>query len=90
MPTHTPKLIQSVQRAVDILDCFTAVVPGLTINEISDMTELNINTARGLINTLVANKLLLYDEMRNCYRLGNYFIGKADIIQKQTKEYIVS
>lgn len=89
MPTHAPKLIQSVQRAVDILDCFTAVVPGLTINEISDMTKLNINTARGLINTLVANKLLLYDEMRNCYRLGNYFIGKADIIQKQTKEYIL-
>lgn len=89
MPTHTLKLIQSVQRAVDILDCFTAVAPSLTINEISDMTALNINTARGLINTLVANKLLLYDETKNCYRLGNYFIGKADVIQKQTKEYIL-
>lgn len=87
--THTPKLIQSVQRAIDILDCFTAVVPSRTINEISEMTNLNINTARGLVNTLVANKLLLYDEARACYRLGNYFIGKADIIPKQTKEYIL-
>lgn len=89
MPTHTPKLIQSVQRSIDILDCFTSVLPSLSINQISDMTHLNINTARGLINTLVANKLLLYDETKNCYHLGNYFIGKADIIQKQTKEYIL-
>lgn len=89
MTTNNPKLIQSVQRAIDILNCFTNSSPELTINEISAQTELNVNTARGLINTMVANNLLLLDHNTNMYRLGSFFLRKAGIIQVQLRSYII-
>lgn len=89
MATNNPKLIQSVQRAIDILNCFTNSSPELTINEISTQTELNVNTARGLINTMVANNLLLLDHNTNMYRLGSFFLSKAGIIQVQLRSYII-
>lgn len=89
MATNTPKLIQSVQRAIDILNCFTNSSPELTINEISTQTQLNVNTARGLINTMVANNLLLLDHNTNMYRLGSFFLSKAGIIQVQLRSYII-
>lgn len=84
-----PKLIQSVQRAIDILNCFNNTKPDISINEISARTGLNINTARGLINTMVANKLLILDHTTNLYHLGSFFLGKAGIIQEQIRSYIM-
>lgn len=90
MNTKKIKLIQSVQRAVDILNCFTNVTPELGINEISLRTNLNVNTARGLINTLVANNLLVYDSTDGSYRLGSFFLTKAGILQSQIRSYILT
>ncbi len=84
-----PKLIQSVQRAIDILNCFNNTKPDISINEISARTGLNINTARGLINTMVANNLLILDHTTNMYHLGSFFLGKAGIIQAQIRSYII-
>lgn len=89
MTTTTPKLIQSVQRAIDILNCFNNSNPEISINEISAKTKLNVNTARGLINTMVANNLLLLDHNTNHYRLGSFFLSKAGIIQSQIRSYII-
>ncbi|MDY4921091.1 MAG: IclR family transcriptional regulator [Phascolarctobacterium sp.] len=89
MPNNSPKLIQSVQRAIDILNCFNNTKPELNINEISAHTKLNVNTARGLINTLVANGLLMYDSDTAIYRLGNFFLTKAGILQAQIRSYIL-
>lgn len=89
MTTTTPKLIQSVQRAIDILNCFTNSSPEISINEISAKTNLNVNTARGLINTMAANNLLLLDHNTNLYRLGSFFLSKAGIIQVQIRSYII-
>lgn len=83
------KLIQSVQRAIDILNCFTKNKPNNSINEISFKTGLNVNTARGLINTMVANNLLVLDHSNNLYHLGSFFLGKAGIIQDQIRSYIL-
>lgn len=85
---HPFKTIQSVQRAIDILNCFEATTPSLSINEISKRTNLNINTARGLINTLGVNGLLLRNSETGNYQLGFYFVGKADIIRKEIEIYI--
>jgi len=82
------RVIQSVQRAVDILNCFDTAVPSLSLNDISRMTGLNINTARGLVATLVANGLLLHDRRENVYHLGFYFIGRSAIIQREVEVYI--
>ena len=50
--------IQSLQRATDILNCFTAKEPSLSLAQISQKTGLNINTTRGLVNTLVHEDLI--------------------------------
>lgn len=88
MSNQPVKLIQSVQRAIDILNCFSENNPRLSLNELSEHASLHINTARGLINTLTANGLIIHDKQNNLYGLGFYFIGKTNIIQKQLTGYI--
>jgi len=89
---NTPpfKIIQSVQRATDILNCFTDTSYHLTLNEISDLVDLNVNTTRGLVNTLVYNGVLSHNKQYNTYSLGLYFLTKTNIIQKQMESYVAS
>ncbi|SQC98502.1 IclR helix-turn-helix domain [Fusobacterium necrophorum subsp. necrophorum] len=49
------KVIQSIQRAINILNCFDQNNLVLSLNEISQKLDLNINTTRGLVNSLVVN-----------------------------------
>ncbi len=85
----TVRLIQSVQRAADIINCFDGGKSfHLTLPEISAMVKLNINTTRGLINTLVANGFVEHDEEKNCYRLGLIYITKADLVNSNQMESI--
>lgn len=77
------KLIQSLQRAFNIINCFDEYNQKLTLNQISKMTELNINTTRGLVNTLVHNCYLEHDKENNIYMLGSIFIAKSLIVKKR-------
>lgn len=90
MEKNAPKLIQSIQRAIDILNCFSYDEYQLSLKTISSRLSLNINTARGIANTLVRNGLLIYDMEKNLYRLGYFFTAKANYIQKQTEYYVLS
>lgn len=74
------RLIQSIQRAIDIIDCFSEQELKLTLPRISGMLSLNINTTRGIVNTLVANGYLEHDCDENTYTLGPVFIPKADLV----------
>jgi DNA-binding IclR family transcriptional regulator len=62
-------IIQSVGRAIEILECFKDKKE-LGVSEISRMMNLNKSTAFGLITTLEAYKLLEKNEESNKYRLG--------------------
>lgn len=73
------RVIQSVQRAFDIIDCFSEHELKLTLPQISAKLGLNINTTRGLVNTLLANGYLEHLQDGNCYMLGPVFIPKADL-----------
>ena len=53
-------VIQSIQRAINILNCFNQNELELSLNVISEKVKLNINTTRGLVNSLVANKLIYH------------------------------
>lgn len=88
MKPNASRLIQSIERAVDILNCFELHHSRLTLGEISRQTGLNINTVRGLVNTLAARGLVTHDESTNTYRLGYYFMGRAKIIQSEIDTYI--
>ncbi len=84
------KLIQSLQRAIDIINCFTETDYQLTLNEISSILKLNINTTRGLVKTLVYNGLLSYSHQHGTYSLGLFFLTKSNILQKELEQYILS
>lgn len=77
------RLIQSLQRAGAILDCFDTVHPKLKLWDIANMLNLNINTTRGLVNTLVYLNYLSYDEEDGNYFLGYAFIPKANLVEEQ-------
>ena len=78
------KLIQSIQRAVDIINCFDNSNKNLSLNNISEKLGLNINTTRGITNTLVFNNLLDHDLEENTYSLGSFYITKSNLSYSNT------
>lgn len=74
------KRIQSIQRAVNILNCFNEEYPNLSLPQISSQLNLNINTVRGIVNTLTLNGLLTHNSSDNTYSLGLYFVLKSNLI----------
>lgn len=83
------KLIQSLSRAFTIIDCFSVDEKELTLNEISEKVNLNINTTRGLVQTLLHYNYLSYEEHDRTYRLGAIFLEKVEIAQYDYTEKII-
>ena len=69
--TSTGKIIQSVQRAIDILNCFDDLNTALTLGQISERLALNKSTVHGILNTLHCN-----DFVRQI-PTGQYMLGPA-------------
>ena len=75
------RVIQSIQRAFDIINCFDGGKNArLTLPEISSLLDLNINTTRGIVNTLLVNGYLEHNEEKNDYSLGLIYLSKADLV----------
>lgn len=83
------KNIQSVQRAIDILECFNENRTQLALSEISTMLNLNKSTVHGIINTLYNNGYIQQDEDRK-YLLGPAILAKANYQQKTLRSLIIS
>jgi len=64
------KLIQSVERAADILECFTPTESELSVKDISDRLGLSKSTVHGLIKTLEHRGYLEQRPSDQKYRLG--------------------
>ncbi len=82
------RVIQSIQRAVNIIECFTDEEYFLTLNQISRKLELHINTTRGIVNTLLVNDMLDYDWITGCYSLGPFFVKKGQMMEKRNEKYV--
>lgn len=65
------KNIQSVQRAIDVLNCFDDNNIELSLKEISERLSLNKSTVHGIINTLRNNRYIQQNPN------GNYMLGQA-------------
>ncbi|SDN06855.1 transcriptional regulator, IclR family [Fictibacillus solisalsi] len=74
----TGKGIRTLQRSIDILECFTYEQPELTLTEISKKIELAKSTTTRLLATLEQNGLVQKDGNTLKYRLGKklYFWGQ--------------
>ncbi len=81
MPGGNPnKIIQSIQRALDIVECFTNKEQELSLNEISGKVKLNKSTIHGILNTLLLNGYIDQNHDNSKYMLGKKFISKSGIV----------
>jgi len=71
------KTIQSVQRAIDIINCIADAGKKISLKEIGEELDLNVNTARGLVQTLLSNGFLARDLEQGTYSLGYEFYTKS-------------
>ncbi len=62
--------VNSVKKALGILECFTATQRELTLSQISRQLSLPKSTALNLIRTLAANGYLLHTANSQTYQLG--------------------
>lgn len=67
-------MVQSIERAIQILNCFTANSPELTLNAIAAELNLNKSTLHGILNTLKHYGMVEQDEERGKYRLGMHLL----------------
>lgn len=77
-PKESTKLIETVDKAIDILECFLDGGPELTLKELSEMTGLYKSRILRICGTLMAHSILIRLE-RSTYRLGPKLmsLGKA-------------
>lgn len=75
------RLIQSLERAFNIIDCFSINTPNLRLSDIAKQLDLNINTTRGLVNTLVYFGYLTRNKTTGDYSLGFTFLNKAEVLR---------
>lgn len=80
--------IQSLNRAINILELFSASRTHISISEMSAALELNVSTVHGLVSTLIDRGFLSQDPETRKYSLGlkifelNYFfLGCSKLYQ---------
>lgn len=71
--------VQSLDRAMDILDCFTFNRKELSRGEIVQKTGLNRTTAIRFLSHLTGRGYLKYDDRERVYRLGNRILELGGI-----------
>lgn len=72
--------VQSIDRAVGIIECFSESRRELKLGDIADMMNLNKSTVHGLLNTLKYHGFIEQDELTQKYRLGIRLIGIGDLV----------
>lgn len=77
------RIIQSIQRALNIMDCFDTENDKLSLKEISKKLALNRGTAHGIINTLLVNGYMEQDQDSGKYLLGKKLISKALLVSER-------
>ncbi len=68
---------RSVDRALDILLCFSANTPELSMTQISEKTAMNKSTVHRLLATLEAKQFVERDQVTGLYRPGKRLLQMA-------------
>ncbi len=75
-----PRVIQSVQRALDIIECFDQLNRELSLGEISEKLGLNKSTVHGIIKTLYINEYIDQNISNGKYLLSPKLLGKYQLV----------
>jgi IclR family KDG regulon transcriptional repressor len=72
--------VRSVDRALDILLCFSLEKPTLSLTQIADHVGMHKSTIHRLLTTLEAKRFVNRDKATGMYQLGYRFIELASIM----------
>lgn len=72
--------VRAVERALDILLCFTREEPSLSLTRIADAVGMSKTTVHRLLATLESKRFLSRDKETGLYRLGFRFIEMASLV----------
>jgi len=72
--------VRSVERALDILLCFTLGKPSLSLTQIAEQVGMHKSTIHRLLTTLEAKRFVTRDKASGMYQLGFRFIELASIM----------
>jgi DNA-binding IclR family transcriptional regulator len=75
--------IRAVERALDVLQCFTSQTPELTMSQISDRIGINKSTVHRLLLTLERNRFVERDLSTGMYRPGLRLLQIASLAMEQ-------
>ncbi len=78
-------MIQSVERALDLLTAVAGNEEGLGVRELARITGLKPPTAQNLLKTLAKRGLLEFNELTRTYRVGHFAIVLADHADSQPR-----
>ncbi|MDE2747886.1 MAG: IclR family transcriptional regulator [Chloroflexota bacterium] len=80
-----PRIIASLQRALDILALFGPQTPELGITDIAKALNLHKSTASGLVYTLQRNGYLAQNPENRRYHLGLQLVERAGVLLDQVE-----
>lgn len=72
--------VRSVERALDILLCFTREEPTRSLTQIAESVHMSKTTVHRLLTTLENKRFITRDRSTNLYRLGLRFIEMASLV----------
>lgn len=81
-PKESAKQIESVDKALGILECFSVSTPELSLKQISEKTGLYKSRILRLCGTLMAHGFLIRLEEGSAYRLGPKLLMLGKIYEK--------
>lgn len=74
--------VRSIERALRLLQAFSAQRPELTLSELSRELGLSVSTVHRLLGTLKAYRFIEQDEAAGAYRLGLALLELGSVVQK--------
>ncbi|MDA7430905.1 IclR family transcriptional regulator [Primorskyibacter aestuariivivens] len=69
------KTVGVFDKALNVLSCFSADMPDLTIEEISQVTKINRSSVQRVVFTLNAMGYLEFEEQGRAYRISQKLLG---------------
>jgi len=72
--------VRAVERAIDILLCFTRKEPTRSLTQIAETIQMSKTTVHRLLATLESKRFITRDKVTGHYRLGFRFIEMASLV----------
>jgi DNA-binding IclR family transcriptional regulator len=79
--------VRAVERALDILSCFTRDEPIRSLTQIAERVGMSKSTVHRLLATLENKRFITRDKVTGSYRLGFRFVEMASLVDKDLQQW---